>query len=89
MALCLAEGMGVVTSHWKDILTGLRELKKSSTMAFDMLKVFSEGSDSSAVSFLYFMLEMVIKFWIKPEFFPKFGLFFRWAPSVGLLGAKW
>ncbi|GMP59804.1 hypothetical protein CsSME_00022937 [Camellia sinensis var. sinensis] len=43
-----AEGMGEITSHRKDILTGLRELKKSSTMAFDMLKVFSEGNDSSA-----------------------------------------
>ncbi|CAL5440744.1 unnamed protein product [Camellia sinensis] len=46
--ICDAEGMGEVTSHRKDILTGLRELKKSSTMAFDMLKVFSEGSDSSS-----------------------------------------
>ncbi|KAL7161849.1 hypothetical protein ACSBR2_042343 [Camellia fascicularis] len=46
--ICDAEGMGEVTSHRKDILTGLRELKKSSTMAFDMLKVFSEGNDSSA-----------------------------------------
>lgn len=35
------------------------------------------------------LLEMVGKFWVKPEFFLKFGLFFRWAPSVDLLGSKW
>lgn len=34
----------------KDILKGLRELKKSSAMAFEMLKVFSEEHENSAVS---------------------------------------
>lgn len=33
----------------KDILKGLRELKKSSAMAFEMLKVFSEEHENSAV----------------------------------------
>ena len=37
----------------KDILKGLREFKKSSNVAFEMLKVFSEGSESSAVSFSF------------------------------------
>ncbi|KAA8534947.1 hypothetical protein F0562_029950 [Nyssa sinensis] len=41
------EGLHDLTSHMKDILKGLRELKKSSVMAFDMLKVFSEGHESS------------------------------------------
>ncbi|KAI7980078.1 putative E3 ubiquitin-protein ligase LIN-1 [Camellia lanceoleosa] len=41
------EGLRDITYHMKDILKGLRELKKSSTMAFDMLKVFSEERDSS------------------------------------------
>ncbi|XP_052200352.1 putative E3 ubiquitin-protein ligase LIN-1 isoform X2 [Diospyros lotus] len=43
-----ADGMRDVTPYIKDILKGLRELRKSSTLAFDMLKVFSEGHDSSA-----------------------------------------
>ncbi|KAK6944946.1 U-box domain [Dillenia turbinata] len=42
------EGLHDLTTYMKDILKGLRELKKSSTLAFDMLKVFSEGNDSSA-----------------------------------------
>ncbi|KAI7989930.1 putative E3 ubiquitin-protein ligase LIN [Camellia lanceoleosa] len=45
--VCLLEGLRDITYHMKDILKGLRELKKSSTMAFDMLKVFSEERDSS------------------------------------------
>ncbi|KAI7989544.1 putative E3 ubiquitin-protein ligase LIN-1 [Camellia lanceoleosa] len=44
------EGLRDITYHMKDILKGLRELKKSSTMAFDMLKVFSEERDSSTVN---------------------------------------
>ncbi|CAK9172751.1 unnamed protein product [Ilex paraguariensis] len=42
------EGMRDLTPHMKDIFKGLRELKKSSTLAFEMLKLFSEGHDSSA-----------------------------------------
>lgn len=45
----------------KDILKGLRELKKSSIVAFEMLKVFSEGNESSAVSFLYFVIYFILK----------------------------
>lgn len=41
------EGLNDLTSHMKDILKGLRQLKKSCILAFDMLKVFSEGNNSS------------------------------------------
>lgn len=37
----------------KDIHKGLRELKKSSTMAFKIFNLFSEERESSAVSFWY------------------------------------
>lgn len=37
----------------KDILKGLRELKKSSTMAVEVFNLFSEERESSAVSFWY------------------------------------
>ncbi|XP_071733571.1 putative E3 ubiquitin-protein ligase LIN-1 isoform X2 [Rutidosis leptorrhynchoides] len=42
------DGLTDIKTHMKDILKGLREFKKSSTVAFEMLKVFSEGSESSA-----------------------------------------
>ncbi|KAI3671014.1 hypothetical protein L1987_87660 [Smallanthus sonchifolius] len=42
------DGLRDITSHMKDILKGLREFKKSSKVAFEMLKVISEGSESSA-----------------------------------------
>ncbi|XP_073062544.1 putative E3 ubiquitin-protein ligase LIN-1 isoform X1 [Primulina eburnea] len=42
------EGLHDLSLHMKDILKGLRELKKSSVMAFEMLKVFSEEHDTSA-----------------------------------------
>ncbi|KAL4194038.1 hypothetical protein AMTRI_Chr05g57220 [Amborella trichopoda] len=41
------EGMQVMAFHMKDILKLLRELKKSSTLAVNMLKILSEGQDSS------------------------------------------
>ncbi|XP_024979794.1 putative E3 ubiquitin-protein ligase LIN-1 [Cynara cardunculus var. scolymus] len=41
------DGLRDITIHMKDILKGLRKFKKSSTVAFEMLKVFSEGSESS------------------------------------------
>ena len=41
------------------------------------------------IPFMWGIVGMVIKFWIKPEFFPQFGLFFRWASSVDLLRSKW
>ncbi|XP_043808070.1 putative E3 ubiquitin-protein ligase LIN-1 isoform X3 [Manihot esculenta] len=42
------EGLRDLSSHMKDIKKGLRELKKSSTLALEVLKVLSEGHDSSA-----------------------------------------
>ncbi|KAI3714645.1 hypothetical protein L6452_21603 [Arctium lappa] len=42
-----SDGLRDITIHVKDILKGLRKFKKSSTVAFEMLKVFSEGSESS------------------------------------------
>nr|XP_043627899.1 putative E3 ubiquitin-protein ligase LIN [Erigeron canadensis] len=42
------DGLRDIKPHMKDILKGLREFKKSSTVAFETLKVFSEGSESSA-----------------------------------------
>ncbi|XP_019150842.1 PREDICTED: putative E3 ubiquitin-protein ligase LIN-1 [Ipomoea nil] len=42
------EGMHDLTAHMKDIMRGLRELKKSSRLAVDMLKLFSEEQESSA-----------------------------------------
>ncbi|XP_073150479.1 putative E3 ubiquitin-protein ligase LIN isoform X2 [Henckelia pumila] len=42
------EGLHDLSVHMKDILKGLRELKKSSVMAFEMLKVLSEEHDTSA-----------------------------------------
>ncbi|GJT68593.1 putative E3 ubiquitin-protein ligase LIN [Tanacetum coccineum] len=42
------DGLREITTHMKDILKGIREFKKSSAVAFEMLKVFSEGNESSA-----------------------------------------
>ncbi|PIN12300.1 G protein beta subunit-like protein [Handroanthus impetiginosus] len=42
------EGMQDLAGHMKGILKGLRELKKSSAMAFEMLKALSEEHDNSA-----------------------------------------
>ncbi|KAI3446994.1 hypothetical protein Pfo_003659 [Paulownia fortunei] len=42
------EGLQDLAGHMKYILKGLRELKKSSAMAFEMLKVFSEEHENSA-----------------------------------------
>ncbi|XP_024959066.1 putative E3 ubiquitin-protein ligase LIN [Cynara cardunculus var. scolymus] len=47
--LCwISDGLRDITTHMKEILKGLREFKKLSNVAFEMLKVFSEGSESSA-----------------------------------------
>ncbi|KAI3417029.1 RING-type E3 ubiquitin transferase [Psidium guajava] len=43
-----AEGLRDLAPSMKDVLKGLRELKKHSPFAFEMLKVLSEGSESSA-----------------------------------------
>ncbi|KAL2500881.1 putative E3 ubiquitin-protein ligase [Forsythia ovata] len=42
------DGLQDLTVHMKDILKGLRELKKSSALAFEMLRIFSEEHDNSA-----------------------------------------
>ncbi|KAI3977596.1 hypothetical protein MKX01_000509 [Papaver californicum] len=40
------EGLEEVTLHMKDIFKGIRELRKTSTIAAEMLKVFAKGQDS-------------------------------------------
>ncbi|XP_061993756.1 putative E3 ubiquitin-protein ligase LIN [Rosa rugosa] len=42
------EGMQELNSCRRDIVKGLRELKRYTPLAFQMLKVFSDGQDSSA-----------------------------------------
>ncbi|KAK4370205.1 hypothetical protein RND71_009680 [Anisodus tanguticus] len=42
------EGLHDLTNHVKDILKGLRELKKSSTIAVEIFNLFSEERESSA-----------------------------------------
>ncbi|KAK9073769.1 hypothetical protein SSX86_006363 [Deinandra increscens subsp. villosa] len=42
------DGLRDINTHIKDILKSLKEFKKSSPVAFEMLKVLSEGSESSA-----------------------------------------
>ncbi|XWS17290.1 hypothetical protein CRYUN_Cryun33cG0054600 [Craigia yunnanensis] len=42
------EGLHDLTSYMKDILKGLRELRKSSPLAFEIMKVLYEGQESSA-----------------------------------------
>ncbi|CAO2199698.1 unnamed protein product [Urochloa humidicola] len=41
------EGMHDITAYIKDVLKTLRELKKSSGLAFEMLKLLSDGQESS------------------------------------------
>ncbi|VAH59282.1 unnamed protein product [Triticum turgidum subsp. durum] len=41
------EGMQDITTYIKDVLRTLRELKKSSGLAFEMLKLLSDGQESS------------------------------------------
>lgn len=50
--LYISDGLRDLKTYMKDILKGLRELKKSSLVAFELLKVLSEGNDSSSVSCL-------------------------------------
>ncbi|KAI3983686.1 hypothetical protein MKX01_001090 [Papaver californicum] len=40
------EGLEELTLHMKDIFKGIRELRKTSTIATQMLKVFAKGQDS-------------------------------------------
>ncbi|XP_048228410.1 putative E3 ubiquitin-protein ligase LIN-1 [Ricinus communis] len=42
------EGLRDLTSYMRDIKKGLRELKKSSPLALEILKILSEGHESSA-----------------------------------------
>ena len=44
-----SEGMHDITSYIKDVLKTLRELKKSSGLAFEVLKLLSDGQESSVV----------------------------------------
>ncbi|KAL5768811.1 hypothetical protein ACOSP7_015355 [Xanthoceras sorbifolium] len=41
------EGLHALTPHMKNITKGLRELRKSCPLAFEMLKILSEGHDTS------------------------------------------
>ncbi|KAK3210681.1 hypothetical protein Dsin_015387 [Dipteronia sinensis] len=41
------EGLHAITPHMKDIMKGLRELRKSCPLAFEMLKILSEGHDTT------------------------------------------
>lgn len=50
MDRCCVEGLHEVTINVKGILRNLRELKKSSVVATEMLKDLSEGQDPSSVS---------------------------------------
>ncbi|KAJ8768717.1 hypothetical protein K2173_023621 [Erythroxylum novogranatense] len=43
-----ADGLRDITFYMKDIKKGLRELRKSSRLAFEIMKILSEGQDSSA-----------------------------------------
>jgi hypothetical protein len=46
-----SEGMHDIATYIKDVLRTLRELKKSSGLAFEMLKLLSDGQESSIVMF--------------------------------------
>lgn len=48
----IAEGLHDLTFYVKDIMKFLRELRKSSPLASKMLKLLSEGKDSSVVSLM-------------------------------------
>lgn len=48
----ISEGVHDLIVHKKYILRGLRELKESSSMAVDILKIVSGGQESSSVSSL-------------------------------------
>uniref|UniRef100_A0A7N0TJ17 RING-type E3 ubiquitin transferase n=2 Tax=Kalanchoe fedtschenkoi TaxID=63787 RepID=A0A7N0TJ17_KALFE len=43
------EGMQDMSSYLKDLMKGLRELRKSSILACELLKLFSKGHDSKAI----------------------------------------
>ncbi|ONM28247.1 Transducin/WD40 repeat-like superfamily protein [Zea mays] len=48
LGMCkFVEGMHDITTYIKDVLRTLRELKKSSGLAFEMLKLLSDGQESS------------------------------------------
>lgn len=58
--LCVkfSDGLHDLTSYIKYILKALRELKKSSALAYEMLKLLSDGQETSAVSFLCFTVSL-------------------------------
>jgi hypothetical protein len=59
-----SEGMHDITTYIKDVLKTLRELKKSSGLAFEMLKLLSDGQESSVV-----MLSLLSKYQVHFIFF--------------------
>jgi hypothetical protein len=55
--------MHEITTYIKDVLRTLRELKKSSGLAFEMLKLLSDGQESSIViAFFSAVLAANLKF---------------------------
>ena len=55
----ISEGLQDLNFCMKEIMKGLRELKKSLPLAFEMLKVFSKGHDSSSVSLFLLSLYLI------------------------------
>lgn len=56
LGMCkFVEGMHDITTYIKDVLRTLRELKKSSGLAFEMLKLLSDGQESSVVMALRYL----------------------------------
>jgi hypothetical protein len=53
-----------ITTYIKDVLKTLRELKKSSGLAFEMLKLLSDGQESSIVMPLSFSNLHYPFFWL-------------------------
>lgn len=52
MTLYISDGLQDLTSYTKDVLKGLRELKRYSPLASELLKVLVEENESKAVSWL-------------------------------------
>lgn len=61
VVIAFSEGLLSLTLHIKDILKTLRELKKSSGLAYEMLKLLSDGQDSSIVrTYLFILLKQYL-----------------------------
>lgn len=57
---CFSDGLNALSPHVKDALKSLRELRKSCPLAFQILKILSEGQDTSTVSSIHLL---PWKFW--------------------------